>query len=538
MNEELEGIVRELLSLARRKPLRGDDIARARARELMVKLREMGFTNMEISELTSGGWSEPSVRLYTRGVTVKDPSPKENALRILSQMIAAGLTLEDIEVAVSVKSDLEAKGVSFGDVSSLVEEARKSKVSLRDLVQTYKALKDSGLSAAQLAEALSYKSRLEEAGFTIEGLKEIYTASKAYGGYSGLIKAMNVYGSLESIEAEVKRIISERGKLEKQVNELKEMVEKLGEEKARIEGFLKLYDDLKTLGFDEEVLRRLKEASDRYGGVRDVLEAVNAYGGLAELRSEVGKLEKKRMEVESELKKAEADHAHLQTIIAMCDTLLYKLKFSIPAVTEIYEVARRYGEPLEVLKAIGRYGELKALEAEIEKLTARRSELEARVRELSNQAQELKASMDELKNTAKSLLKPFVDELRRNVELLGKKFSEAIDAISRSYDEYARRYGELNAECGRLEEELRLARIIQSLVKYPSECVKIPLDYDILMLNAVINHLTVKGVNPKVKAGDTISGKYYGIRSSQEVELLDLIEWAMRGLKSSLASGG
>jgi hypothetical protein len=58
------------------------------------------------------------------------------------------------------------------------------------------------------------------------------------------------------------------------------------------------------------------------------------------------------------------------------------------------------------------------------------------------------------------------------------------------------------------------------------------------MLNAVINHLIVKGVNPKVKAGDTISGKYYGIRSSQEVELLDLIEWAMRGLKSSLASGG
>jgi len=129
-------------------------------------------------------------------------------------------------------------------------------MSLRDLVQTYKALKDSGLSAAQLAEALSYKSRLEEAGFTIEGLKEIYTASKAYGGYSGLIKAMNVYGSLESIEAEVKKMISERGELEKQVNELKEMVEKLGEEKARIEGFLKLYDDLKTLGFDEEVLRK------------------------------------------------------------------------------------------------------------------------------------------------------------------------------------------------------------------------------------------------------------------------------------------
>jgi SMC interacting uncharacterized protein involved in chromosome segregation len=62
-----------------------------------------------------------------------------------------------------------------------------------------------------------------------------------------------------------------------------------------------------------------------------------------------------------------------------------------------------------------------------------------------------------------------VKELSKDVELLGRKFSDAVDAISSKYEEYARRYGELKAECGKLEEELRLARVIQALNKYPSE---------------------------------------------------------------------
>lgn len=169
---ELEEIVGELLLLARRKPLKDRDLARAR--ELLVKLKEMGFTNREISELTGGGWSEPTVKMYTRGVVVKDPSPKENASRILSQVVGMGLTLKDVEVAVSMKTDLDAKGVGFEDVSTLLEEAKRSKVNIKDLLHMHRGLKDSGLSITQLSEALSYKAGLEEAGFTLESLKELY----------------------------------------------------------------------------------------------------------------------------------------------------------------------------------------------------------------------------------------------------------------------------------------------------------------------------------------------------------------------------
>jgi len=534
MGEGLEDIVSELSLLAKKKPLRDDELKRAK--ELMIKLKEMGFTNAEISELTGGGWSETTIKSYTRGVGVKDPSPREGAWVTLSQMINMGLTLEDVEEAISVKKGLEAKGVSLEEVTELLNEVKKSRIMLSDLLQTYKALRDSGLTITQLPEVLTYKSKLEEAGLTIDGLKEAYKASETCGGFEGLIKAVKTYGSIQAMEEELSKLRSEKESVEKQLSELKGEVRRLGEEKTRIEGVLKLYEELKNTGFEEGVLRSLKEASDKYGGMKNVIDAVNTYGSLTDLKSELRKLEERKSSLEAELRKVEADYAHLETVINMCDTLLYKLKFSVPAIMDVYETAKKYGEPVEVLKAVGKYGELKAIEKEIEELTTKKRELESRVKELSTQVQELRSLMDELRKTATGLLEPFVKELSKSMDLLRKKFSEILDTISSKYEEYAKRYGELMAESGRFEEELRLARVVQSLIKYPSECEKIPLDYDVLMLKAIINHCRVKGVNPRVRARETIARKY--LIPSKEVELLDLLEWAMSGLESGLASGG
>jgi DNA repair exonuclease SbcCD ATPase subunit len=535
MGGGLEEIIKELSSLARRKPLKEEDLGRAK--ELMIKLKEMGFTNAEISELTGGGWSEPTIKSYTRGAAVKDLSPKEVALGTLTRMVDAGLKLEDVEVAISVKKTLEAKGVGLEDVSEFLSEVKKSGVALSDLLQTYKALRDSGLAIAQLSEALTYKSRLDEVGLTIEGLKEVYKASEACGGFEGLVKAVNTYGSLQAMEAELSRLRSEKEGVEKRLSELKEEVARLDEEKSRVEGALRLYEELRKAGFEEDVLRGLKEASDKYGGVKGVIEAVKTYGSLTDLKSVLEELEERKSSVEAELKKLEADRAHLQTVIDMCDKLLYELKFSVPAITEVYEIAKRYGEPVEVLKAVGRYGELKAIEEDVEELTAKKRELESRIKELSTQVQERRGLIDELRRTARGLLEPFVKELSKDVELLGRKFSDAVDAISSKYEEYARRYGELKAECGKLEEELRLARVIQALIKYPSELKELPLDYDIQMLRAVMNHCRIKGVNPRVRVLKTVSDKYK-INPYTAVELLDLLEWAITGLEGSLAPGG
>jgi len=125
MGGGLEDIISELSSLARRRPLRDDELKRAK--ELMIKLREAGFTNAEISELTGGGWSESTVKSYTRGVGVRDPSPRESAWGTLSQMVNMGLTLKDVEVAISVKKSLDSRGVGL-------EEAWKAESSRVEII--------------------------------------------------------------------------------------------------------------------------------------------------------------------------------------------------------------------------------------------------------------------------------------------------------------------------------------------------------------------------------------------------------------------
>lgn len=533
MNEGLEKIVGELLSLAKKKPRSDSDLARAK--NLMFELKKMGYKNREISELTDGGWSEPTVKLYTRGTKVRDPVPKENSIKLLTQLVRMGLTLEDVKTTISMKADLDAEDVSLEDLSSLIGEAKRSKVSVKNLLQMHGGLNASGLTLLQIGEILSYKSYLDDAGFTLDDLKKVSQASKTYGGYSKVLEAISTYGSLKAIEAEVKRVGSEKEELETRVGGLKTEVRDLEEKRRLLESALNVYEDLKNLGFDEAALKALKKSSDRYGGVKEVLESVTNFTNLGELESKVREIEKKRLDVESELKRVHAEHAHLQTIIGMCDTLLYKYKFSVSAINEIYEMAKKYGEPFEALKALGRFGDLEALEKEVEKASTKKVELESRVKELTNQVQEYRAQLEELKNTARGLLKPFTADLRKNVELLSEKFSEALDTISTKYEEFAEGLGERKAEAGRLEEELQLARVVQALIKYPSESEKYPLDYDILMLRGVMNHCRVKEVNPKIRAGDTISQKYY-IRSSTEFELLDLIDWVMRGLTDRVGS--
>jgi predicted nucleic acid-binding Zn-ribbon protein len=543
-NKVVEEIVDEILHLARKKPLSDRDLARAK--ELMMKLREMGFTNKEISELTQEGWKEPTVKLYTRGVAVKDPSPKEDTTKLLTQLVSVGLTLDDVETSVSMKSDLDAKSVSFEDVSSLLEEAKRFKVGVKELMQTYRDLKDSGLSIGQLSEALSYKSDLTSAGFTPDNLKKVYEASKTYGGYGSVLEAINAYASLKTIEADARTIGLRKNDVEKQVSQLEMKVDELKEKQSKVEEALRIYDELKSLGFDEATLKQLKLSSDRYGGVKGVLDAINTYRNLIELKDKVVELEKKKLDIDSQLKSVQAKYAHLQTVIGMCDTLLYKYKFSVPAITDIYDMAKKFGEPIEAIKAIGRYGDLKTIEGEIEKFSNRKSELESRVNELEKQIQGLRATAEEVKSSANGLLKPLASEIGRSTESMKEafmeatrdmrvKYQESFDILGKMFEEYATKFGELKAEAGRLEEELKLARIVNTLMKYPSEAKELPFDYALLLHDAVYKFCLAKGVNPKVMVGDETAKKYsYPFLGQTKMELIDLINWTKKGLEAGL----
>jgi hypothetical protein len=99
----------------------------------MIILRKAGYTNKQIQDLSAGAWDENTIKLYTRGTNVEDSTSKQNAERIIADMIGSGIDLNQIKLAVSLKDNLESKGLSTEDILSFVDEARKYNVNLMDL---------------------------------------------------------------------------------------------------------------------------------------------------------------------------------------------------------------------------------------------------------------------------------------------------------------------------------------------------------------------------------------------------------------------
>ena len=96
----------------------------------MRSLKQSGYTNKEISILTGEKWGEPTIKLYTRGINIKDSTPKDNATKVIAEMVSKGLTFEQVIVATSIKSEIDlAEGnVTLQDVLNLVEKVKKSNI--------------------------------------------------------------------------------------------------------------------------------------------------------------------------------------------------------------------------------------------------------------------------------------------------------------------------------------------------------------------------------------------------------------------------
>ena len=61
------------------------------------------YTNKEISILTGEKWSEPSVKLYTLRIIVKDSTPKRQCYKSNSKYDFKGSNLEQVKMATSIQ---------------------------------------------------------------------------------------------------------------------------------------------------------------------------------------------------------------------------------------------------------------------------------------------------------------------------------------------------------------------------------------------------------------------------------------------------
>jgi len=377
------------------KPLSAEKLTKAK--KLMRQLREAGLTNEEVSQLTNQIWRKDTIKLYTRGAEVNDPAPKKRAMELLGELIDRGMTLEEVERALSVRKGLETREVSVDDVSSFLDDTKKSKIDMKDILRVYRETKDSGLTLEQLTTLRDYRSQLEAAGIKTHGLITIYETSKGYGGYDKVMEALKTYGSVTSLTREANDLENRKVQLQKSIEKLGGDVASLEERKRKIQDALSTYEKLKKQGLDENLLDSLKASSEKYGGARGVLDAVNAYTTLRALQETVQETQRNLTNLESETKNAKAEHSHLMTVIGMSEDLLYKHNFSVSAIVDIYNLAKKYGKPPEVLGAVTEYGEMKAIEAEKKGLSAARDELQKRMDELQREIQNQHAVIESVR---------------------------------------------------------------------------------------------------------------------------------------------
>src|SRR5205807_7380930 len=133
----------------------------------------------------------------------------------------------------------------------------------------------------------------------------------------------------------------------------------LENKKAAIQGTLDLYDNLRSAGFDHTTLATLAETCKKYGpDANGALCAVNSYADLIDIQVNLEVVLDRKTEEEMKLKEAKQRYVHLQTVMDMCDTLLFDLSYSVSTIRTLHDLAKKYGRPEDVYSAVGRFGDL------------------------------------------------------------------------------------------------------------------------------------------------------------------------------------
>src|ERR671931_633808 len=179
----------------------------------MIMLKKAGYINKQIEDLVEGAWSETTIKLYTRGTNIED-------------------------------------------FLSFVDEAKKSNVNLKTLFQMYNSFKEIDPSLGNLTESIRYKIELEGLGFTFDKLKQLLEISRKYGSFNNLIEAINAFTTLDAIQQEIKDLESQKQQSRQQLDSLRTEVKTLEDKKDQIQGILKLYNELKQKGLDNDVIMK------------------------------------------------------------------------------------------------------------------------------------------------------------------------------------------------------------------------------------------------------------------------------------------
>jgi hypothetical protein len=306
---------------------------------------------------------------------------------------------------------------------------------------------------------------------------------------------------------------------------------------AQVKEFLVYQREISLTGIQTMHLQKISEVAKKYrkGDINQLMDALSSFDSLESLKEKVKKEEdlmeaatKKRDIAGKDAALAMAKYAHVREAIAICKEMITKYGFTTAAFNDISELAKKCGSPTQVLNVLAHYV---SLTGQIKTLSDQKTALDSEVKSLQENASKSKAELEGIRQTIAGLLKPVSNEVTR-------AYTDAINNIATTYQGQLRalkgaseEYGERLGKSLALEEELKFAKVINLIIKYPLEARELPLDYAIIMLDAVKKMLVAKRIEVKIKARDAGMDKPV-LFEGMEFEVKDLVEGARRALET------
>jgi len=390
----IEELAQKFVVLANKSAL--TKLEHAEAQKLMVELKKTGMSNAEISKLSGSRWSFTTVKGYTTGIKASEPSPWQDAISLLNDLISSGRSLKDVDTALTVDKDLKSRGIGFDDVVEVFLVADSASMDIAAVTQQIKQLNESGLSITKVGEAIDLKKTLEEAGFSLDSLPALASLAQKYDNPTKVLEALDAYTSLNEIHAEA---AVAKKKLEDVNNEATASSQKMQETEtktAELQKPIQAYSNALNLGFGEEELTNIVDLTNKFGGPGQVFKALKMYTNITELTDKISSAKSKLVTLGTTFNQLETKHSHMITAVDMCETLIYKYKLGMDAIALLLSLAGKYGEAVEVLRAMETYENITAMKQELAKLEGKVSETKNLLAKLEGQHETIQKHLDSL----------------------------------------------------------------------------------------------------------------------------------------------
>jgi len=473
-------------------------------------------------------------RLIPLGV---EPSQLESWIGMCLSVPQEGFPHGQIIQAATKLAKMEREGKSYEEViaslnSSLAEAKRlEGKVNSLRVEQSQLEEKVKSLSEARRNTEQEVKRLVQEQEKAGKRSQEL------------LIRCRNLEGDIEQRKASLAQLEKKEDELNKKLPQLERKIDVLQKELAdQAEALRKL----ENAGFPKDDLVKLNvilnEIAERHG--KDDVAArffayLDDYDSLLEMEHikesltlEVGNLAKQRDSLIALGKKWGLATDEVTQGIAVLKDL--KRRGVPPAVIASYQKALTEAgtDPQSLQKLAEEFGGLEqVLSAKKNQLKVLTETLETKAKvleELKSEESKIKKSITTLKDVGVNHIKSIVHSATSEVKKLFQELQEEIT-----------RWGDMRGEIGKYQDEIKLARYFSKLPLSGEALSSLVED---IGAPVVMQYLTIalnwcqRKLNPKLRPPKAILKKHYSISEYTEVELADIITWALLALTEGVGS--